>query len=135
MGKTITVLSLILSTLGVSTEVDDKKAKSARTAGAIESSHSPDEQIFRAYWKEDVPAEYRREFLCRLVRKLKRAGKHANFFVFPIDPEMDECEDYFDVIKEPMCFNDIDKKIAKGSYGPGNSDFDAFVSDVLLCFR
>ena len=133
LGKTITVLSLILTTFGISMEVD--KAKRVNPAlSKPDDSFSPEERIFREYWKDEITPEFRRPAMGRLLSKLKRLSPTMGFFLRPIDPKLDGCEDYLDAIETPICLNDIYKKVSKDAYGHGNADFDAFVADVELCF-
>jgi hypothetical protein len=133
LGKTITVLSLIMTTFGISTEVDEAKRVNPAVS-KLDDSLSPEEQIFRAYWKDEITPEFRRPAMGRLLSKLKRLSPTMGFFLRPVDPELDGCDDYLDVIETPICLNDIYKKVSKDAYGDGNSDFDAFVADVELCF-
>ncbi|CAB9503894.1 F-box protein At3g54460 [Seminavis robusta] len=134
LGKTITLLALFLQTLGLETECATKQEHGR---GDDESTKKPvvsdQDEMFGAYWKEDITPEFRRPALYRLLARFKKVDPvSAWFFQHPIDPENDECEDYADVIKEPICFADITKRIASGDYG---ADFDAFVLDVELCFK
>ena len=137
LGKTITILSLILQTMGVSTEREYREKVSTTVPEKVrhKSDHDPEEEIFRAYWREQVPPEFRRPALCRLIAKLKKVDPSSGYFLNPIDPERDGCEDYFDMIQNPICINEIHNKISKEKYGVDNSDFNLFVADVELCFR
>ena len=138
LGKTITILSLILQTMGVSTEREYRETTGAAVIHEDEKSkpdHTPEEEIFLAYWREQVPPEFRRPALCRLITKLKKLDASSGYFLNPIDPGRDGCEDYFDIIQNPICINEIRNKISKDKYGVGNSDFELFVADVELCFR
>ena len=75
LGKTITILSLILQTLGVSTEkaCREPAGTTASAAEDTKTSHqNPEEEIFQSYWREQVPPEFRRPTLCRLIAKLKK---------------------------------------------------------------
>lgn len=92
LGKTVTVLALILQTCGLSAGSDIKppsrtqKASPpnhARTSGMpsteVNKQHD-DDAIFRAYWAERVVAEFRRPALLKLVNELsKRTGKGCSF--------------------------------------------------------
>jgi len=140
LGKTITILSLILQTMGLSTESkeSDETSVTAVDCHQKQSKCAPqpsDDDIFRAYWKELVPLEFRRTELSRLMNRLKKLDLSSCYFLRPIDPERDGCDDYFDVIQHPICINDISRKISYGLYGTDNSNFDLFVADVELCFR
>jgi hypothetical protein len=69
LGKTITVLSLILQTYGLSTEMDETEpASEAPESGADRDA----EGIFRPYWAEKVTSEFRRPLLTRLFNSLLR---------------------------------------------------------------
>jgi SNF2-related domain/Bromodomain len=143
LGKTITILSLILQTLGVSTEYSEQpkvsrapRADSCASTSTVAHNDSPEEQMFQAYWREDIPPDFRRPALHRLLARLKKVDAAAAYnFMYKVDPNLDGCEDYFDVIKDPICLTDINKKIAAEEYGKDNSDFNAFVRDVELCFK
>ena len=67
----------------------------------------------------------------KLVSEFIKSDEMVDFFVHPVDPERDNCPDYYDVIKKPICFQDIRKKIDLGEYG---DSFDLFLADVELCF-
>lgn len=135
LGKTITILSLLLQTMGVSTEPQNWDPKVPIKEMDLDRNLNPEEEIFRAYWKEQIPVEFRRPALCRLMTKLTKLDPCCGLFLRPIDPERDDCEDYLNIIEKPMCINDIFKRISNDQYGAGNSDFGAFVFDVELCFR
>lgn len=67
LGKTITVLSLILQTMGLSTEEGGSsdghdKGTSDREGGDDEV----DDTIFNAYWKESIVPDFRRQALTKL---------------------------------------------------------------------
>ena len=131
LGKTITVFSLILQTLGLSTT----HPKSDDRDDGIDSNGlyltTADERIFREYWKEQVVAHCRGRAMNKLVSEFIKSDEMVDFFVHPVDPERDNCPDYYDVIKKPICFQDIRKKIDLGEYG---DSFDLFLADVELCF-
>lgn len=128
LGKTITVLSLVLQTLGLSTEVP----ASVHESGEAQDNVISDDQIFAEYWKEQVVPEFRRRALTRLVAEFLRCDRDADYFVLPVVPEQDGCSDYFDVIKRPICFRAIRKKVDRDEYG---DSFVMFESDAILCFR
>jgi hypothetical protein len=128
LGKTITVLSLVLQTLGLSTEVPASVHESVEAQDTIIS----DDRIFAEYWKEQVVPDFRRRALTRLIAEFLRYDRGADYFVLPVVPEEDECSDYFDVIKQPICFRAIRKKVDRDEYG---DSFALFESDAVLCFR
>ena len=137
LGKTISILSLILQTLGLSTACAENRpheldvsAREEVPSGELDDS-SDNERIFAEYWKENVVPAFRRPALNRLVSDLLRSDKESCYFLNPVDPEADDCLDYFEVIKRPICIRDIRKKIETNEYG---GDFTLFLADVELCF-
>lgn len=127
LGKTITVLSLILQTLGLSTEpvaTDEEKNDS-------EEDETSDENIFAEYWREQSIPEFRSQALNKLLSEFMRISHDVDHFVYPVDPKRDGCPDYFDIIQNPICFRDIRRKVNGFAYG---DSFDSFQSDVELCF-
>jgi hypothetical protein len=64
---------------------------------------------------------------------LKRAQKHSKgrFFVEPVDPEGLGIPDYFDIIKHPMDFGTIAKKLASNEY----ASQDEYEADMRLIFN
>jgi hypothetical protein len=154
LGKTITVLSLILQTLGLSTArapISQPKAtlkRDSKSHGDSEATLGNDncpirvddddkdtvsqERIFVEYWKEQVVPEFRRPALLRLVSDLIRSHKASSYFYNPLNPSVDGCEDYFNIIKAPICLREIRATIEKNGYG---DDFSLFVSDVERCLR
>jgi hypothetical protein len=129
LGKTITVVSLILQTLGLSTEAsssieDDTSELAIDTAS--------DDRIFAEYWREQLVPEFRCQALNKLVSAFLRSSRDVDYFVYPVDPERDVCPDYLDIIQHPICFSDIRRKINNHTYG---DSFASFQADVVLCFR
>lgn len=120
LGKTITVLSLILQTSGLSTEPKDGKPSSR--------SHT-DEDIFQAYWSEHVPfSPYRRMGYTKCLNALRK-HPDARMFEFPVDPVRDHCPDYLNVVDDPISLSEIESKIAE------DYRFQDFESDVNRCFQ
>jgi SNF2-related domain/Bromodomain len=123
LGKTITVLALILQTLGLSSEEispaedDESKAEFSETT------------IFYAYWREQVDPIYQRQDLNRLTRLTQRRDG-GSIFLYPVSSEA--YPDYYDVIERPMCFRAILKNIADDKYG---HDFSMYEKDVELIFQ
>jgi SNF2-related domain len=71
LGKTITVLALILQTYGQrATTADDRMPPDA----PMSASKSPDDVIFDAYWAEDVVPDLRRPALLSIANKLARCA-------------------------------------------------------------
>lgn len=127
LGKTISVVSLILQTFGLST----KKEASTNDSNAF-SKENEDDEIFRSYWREGVTDFGRTPELLRLVNELRRCDKESVYFEMPIDPKADGAEDYYDVVATPICMADILEKINTHNYG---GDFEGMCTDVQLVFR
>jgi len=123
LGKTITVMSLILQTSGLSTEPGNEKPKAGTAL-----SHT-DEDIFQAYWSEHVPYMYRRGGFMRLLNALRRHSPDARAFEFPVDPVKDCCPDYLDIIDRPICLSEIEESIRE------DYRFKDFQADVDRCFQ
>jgi hypothetical protein len=123
LGKTVTVFSLILQTMGLSNEENsDSEEKGAKETLS-------DDKIFRVYWKEQVDPIFQRQYMNRLTRELQRMDFHG-WFRYPVSGEA--YPDYYDTIKEPMCFKDIYKRIAKDQYA---NDFESYMRDVQLILQ
>ena len=130
LGKTITVLSLVLQTFGLSTERMNKD-KAERTKQ--EEAQSYDERIFHEYWRENSIPTFRSQALNKLLSTFIRENYLDTLpFVYPVDPERDGVPNYFEVIAEPICLQLIRKQIGRHHYDP---EFASFERDVLLCFR
>ena len=130
LGKTITVLSLVLQTLGLSTE---RMNKDNEEQGKREEVESYEEQIFREYWREQSIPTFRAQALNKLLSAFIRENYHDTLpFMYPVDPERDGVPNYFEVIAEPICLQTIRKQIGRHHYDP---EFASFERDVLLCFR
>eukprot|EP01046_Picozoa_sp_COSAG06_P029596 COSAG06_NODE_2754_length_6338_cov_31.078859_2_plen_1758_part_00 len=67
------------------------------------------------------------ELLCSLTDRNNRLVSGA-FFDWP---DRDQCPDYFNVIKNPMCFRRIQEKITSSTY----KGWDAFDRDVMRIFE
>jgi hypothetical protein len=119
LGKTVTVLSLILRSLGLSVD-----ATTNNNHTAID-----DEAIFHSYWESEyVTVHVRRPVILKLITRLLKSDKESGYFVPPISSY--DLEDYFDVIKrgDEICFQDIRNKANKGDGYCKN--FKAFEADV-----
>lgn len=67
LGKTITVLSLILQTAGLTTQV------SALSSDVSKNFQEPDDDtLFTSYWTENVPDDFARQDLLKLVNQVDR---------------------------------------------------------------
>lgn len=122
LGKTITVLSLVLQTMGLSSEEEEDS-----TAEVTENE--TDEKIFGAYWRGCVAPVFQRQGMNRVSKQAQRMDVNR-WFRLPVSKEA--YPDYYEVIKKPMCFQQIAKQIEKGSY---DNAFESYVSDVELIFR
>mmetsp|Transcript_33377 Transcript_33377/g.80752 ORF Transcript_33377/g.80752 Transcript_33377/m.80752 type:complete len:1956 (-) Transcript_33377:162-6029(-) len=120
LGKTITAVSLILQTLGLSTlsaygtaketaiDIDDEKKQ----------EKASDQRIFEEYWNENLVPRDRSLAMLKFLNDLRRKNISIfGFFVEPVDPVTDSCPDYYEVIKEPLCFEVIREKVNKEEYG------------------
>ena len=125
LGKTITVLSLILQTMGLSSH-------SKKDEYEDDTVVCNDHLIFDAYWREQVPEPYQKPDLLKLLGKLERSNPNSHIFYYPVDPEADGCVDYYDVIKDPMEFQTIQRRIESGRY---SKSFERFYRDVRLVFN
>jgi hypothetical protein len=117
LGKTVTVLALILQTCGLSTASDmTSSALSTRHNAAREATPSPfvstewsirseNDAIFQAYWAEQVVAEFRRPAFLKLVNELGKKIRRGDSVPLGV----------------------IKKAIANDEYG---ADFSAFEAAV-----
>lgn len=120
LGKTITVMSLILQTNGLSTEPQEEETPKV--------SHT-DEDIFQAYWTDHVPyAPFRRAGFIRCLKDL-RWHAEARMFEFPVDPVRDCCPDYYDVVDRPISLSEIEETLNE------EYCFQDFEADVNRCFQ
>jgi hypothetical protein len=120
LGKTITVISLILRSLGLSTENNLKPI-----------TDSDERELFYSYWHSSFLTEHiRRPALLKLISSLIKSDAQSVWFVPPIDVSLDDCPDYFDVITNPMCLQDIRNQCNKSDC----KDFQGFEANVRLCF-
>jgi hypothetical protein len=118
LGKTITVLSLILRTLGQSTHSVDQK-----------SQNSSDDLFFERCWNTLDREEKKRE-LISLHNQMRKQDKYG-YFDHPV-----ALEGYTDVVSKPICMVDIREKITQYVYETGNNDsFQKFYRDFKLMFR
>ncbi|KAL9186138.1 hypothetical protein ACHAXT_005376 [Thalassiosira profunda] len=120
LGKTITVLSLILRSFGLSSEPSETGAQAA-----------DDDELFYSYWYSSfLTAHVRKPAILKLITRLIESDAEARWFVPPIDKFLDDCPDYLEVISNPMSLQDVRKKYSKSDC----RDFRAFEADVRLCF-
>jgi hypothetical protein len=121
LGKTITIISLILRSFGLSTtcEIEHEQDKN-------------DESLFHLYWPSSFLNDHvqRRPAIMKLISNIIKSDRESGWFVPPIDQFLQDCPDYFDIISTPICLQDIRAKYSKSNC----SDFKAFEADVTLCF-
>lgn len=132
LGKTITVVSLILQSLGLSTEPSAPSEESSDIDQDAGNKSAGDDQIFTEYWKESTIPEYRSQYLNKLLNGFQRSCHDAMFFVYPVDPISDGCPDYLQVIEDPISIQDIRQRIASNDYG---DSFASFEADIEKLFR
>ena len=132
LGKTITVLSLVLQTMGLSTDKENRDAERSVNGKEQDEEPSYEERIFSEYWREQSIPQFRAQALNKLLSRFIRENSDTNFFVFPVDPERDEAPGYFKVISSPICFQDIRQAMNNYAY---DESFAAFEADVVRCFR
>jgi len=127
LGKTVTVLSLILQTFGLSTQRLHEEQEQKEDDVAL------DERIFREYWREQSIPAFRAQALNRLLSTFIRVNRpDVALFMYPVDPVRDGVPNYLEVIAKPMCLQVVRKQIERHHYDP---EFVSFEEDVLLCFR
>ena len=87
LGKTITVISLILRSFGLSTEAK------------ADSDQDGDDDLFYSFWYSSFLTKHvRKPALLQLLTCVIKSDSESVWFVPPIDEYLDECPDYFDVI-------------------------------------
>ena len=126
LGKSITVLSLILQTLGLYSKTKNEEFPSNSI------NEFSDDNIFLAYWKEETTPIYQRPALNQLIRKLERSHSLSHCFFHPVDSIRYSIPDYFDIVKTPICFEEILGRVKLDFY---SSDFMLFEADIRLCFE
>ncbi len=120
MGKTITIISLILRSFGLSTEV------------AAVKDEAGDDNLFESYWYSSFLTEHvRKPAILKLITRIIKSDKESGWFVPPIEEFLDDCPDYLDVISQPMSLQGVRNKYNKSDC----RDFQAFIADVKLCFE
>lgn len=135
LGKTITVLSLILQTLGLSTEKDNgteatTTAKDSKKDLALQQK-ADDELIFSEYWKEESISTYRSQAMTKLLNSFVRCNDLAILFMLPTKPDPSCIPDDMYTNTDPTCIVEIRGKIDREKY---DASFDTFHDDVLLLF-
>ncbi|KAL7548569.1 hypothetical protein ACHAWF_011856 [Thalassiosira exigua] len=119
LGKTITIISLILRSFGLSTEA------------TADSKQTDDDALFYSYWYSSFITEHvRKPALLKLITRLIKSDRESGWFVPPIDEFLADCPDYLGIIPDPISLQEIRYKYSK-------SDCKAlreFERDVRLCF-
>lgn len=75
-------------------------------------------------------SEKRRQECLRIISKLLQ-HRIATLFAQPVDPKLDNCLDYFDVIQNPMDLGTIKRKLQTNVY----NRYSEFHSDVELIWK
>lgn len=119
LGKTITAISLILRSFGLSTEAK------------ADSDQYGDDDLFYCFWYSSfLTKDARRPALLHLLTRVINSDSESVWFIPPIDRYLDGCPDYFDVISTPICLQDIRDICNKSDC----MDFKGFEANVRLCF-
>eukprot|EP00804_Cyclotella_cryptica_P023714 CCRYP_017271-RB/>CCRYP_017271-RB protein AED:0.03 eAED:0.03 QI:232/1/1/1/0.75/0.77/9/691/1469 len=120
LGKTITIISLILRSYGLTTQ-----------AKANSDQDGDDDNLFYSYWCSSFLTKHVRKCaLLELINCLIKSDCESAWFLPPIDQYLDGCPDYFDVISTPICLEDIRNICNKSDC----RDFKGFEANVMLCF-
>jgi len=75
--------------------------------------------------------EYCRDLIKRMVSGPGYWTRYVPNFKKPVDPEIDNAPNYFDVVKKPMCLNIMKAKMDNGEYATA-AEFEA---DIRLIFQ
>lgn len=65
---------------------------------------------------------------------LSRMKKHDTYSLFAEPVSAEEVPDYFEVIKHPMDYSSMEKKIEDGAYGKGSDAMTGLYNDFMLVF-
>jgi SNF2-related domain/Bromodomain len=125
LGKTITVLSLILQTMGLSTERKDDAAPLVKEL--------TEEEVFEEYWYEQMIPEIRVQELTRLFQSFLRSSVEIFYFFDEVDKSIKGKIDFLHGVPDPICLKDIRTRIGSGYYSDGDS-FAMFENDVGRVF-
>jgi SNF2-related domain len=87
LGKTITVLSLVLQTAGLMAHVPEMSDEEC-----AQEEIRVDEEVFKAYWQEHTVPHTRRAPLLKLVNNLLKTIKGKGFNAADIKTKMDKDE-------------------------------------------
>lgn len=95
----------------------------------VDDSRGPSLQVEKkkreAYYKAEQKLKEPVEFLrrCERIMSLLKTHDCAEWFMEPVDPQCLGIPDYFEVIKEPMDFSKVEKRLRSGYY-KNSDDFD-----------
>ncbi|KAI8811400.1 Bromodomain-containing protein [Cladochytrium replicatum] len=115
-------------------ETSTKPAKTAEMARPKRDVHAPPRD---AVSPDKLKTERKRDktlaFCSQLLRELvsRKYAQYNTPFLFPVDPIAQGVPHYFDIIKNPMDFSTVRKKLEQGEYG----SMDEFQEDIRLMFR
>jgi len=119
LGKTITVLSLILQTHGLSTESDELPTRNMNDSAVVS-----DDIIIDSYWRE-VLVESTRSYELRGIALQLRKRDDGLYFQYNVMDVLtpDEQRLYSEIIESPICMNDVLLKIEEDAYSSSVFDF------------
>jgi hypothetical protein len=123
LGKTVTVLSLISQTMGLSTESTDKSDSTGVDGVENSDTSSIEDRIFHEYWNGYVVPDLQQQALTKIFSRFLRTGADIFYFFQNTDP-MNE------IVQNSISLRDIRERIQS----PGYDNFLAFETDVKLCF-
>ena len=152
------MISLILQTLGLSTEKNEScitKLRNSRLAESLgedskESGHNAEsmgtssknklenslsldnERIFEEYWKEQIIPEFRCKALTKLFSTFLRCSREINFFFDNYWVNELRAQNIDILIESPPSLKNIRRRIDRSVYG---DSLLGFVSDVESCFN
>lgn len=158
-GKTITVISLVLQTMGLSTQTNDSESSKIGNSGeagsvgenSIESEQekngestgtasknelenalsSDNERIFDEYWKEQIIPEFRCKALTKLFSTFLRCSREINYFFDNYWIKELRAKNRDIPSKPQLSLKSIRRRIDRSVYG---DSLVGFVSDVESCF-
>eukprot|EP00557_Chaetoceros_sp_GSL56_P009171 CAMPEP_0176494518 /NCGR_PEP_ID=MMETSP0200_2-20121128/10149_1 /TAXON_ID=947934 /ORGANISM="Chaetoceros sp., Strain GSL56" /LENGTH=1522 /DNA_ID=CAMNT_0017892301 /DNA_START=84 /DNA_END=4652 /DNA_ORIENTATION=- len=124
LGKTITVLSLILQTCGLSTE---------KISSHNESIGIRDQDVIEAYWREMLVSQTRKDELSGLTLKLRKCDPEQ-IFQYPVfDVLLDHEKDLYNrLIKTPICMEDVNHNIRNNFY---DGSFESVANDICQIYQ
>lgn len=131
LGKTITVLSLLLQTFGLSTSsTDEGNEVERKDEDEEETEKAKDERIFEEYWNENLVPRDRATTMLSFLTEIRKKNRYFEYFEPPVDPVRDGYPDYHEVIKDPLCFKVIRRRANDYKY----ETFESFEQDIEKMF-